>query len=1299
MLKKKKTHLVIFFLVCLLTKAYPQEFHTLSVENGLSSNAVFSINQYNEGLIWISTKTGINKFDGFHFKNYTLYQQDKLFLYGHRHAKLLVDRHQRFWVNNNYDIFLYNKKTDNFDLNYSTQKNNTIYDILITDTDHIVLATEKGLMKYNIKTKKTISFPHIPKPHKLLSYNDGLILIVQKDKVFVFDLKTASLRHDFIQPSLLKDIKNKKITAIGIDHQQNVFIGASGKLYTFKLESNTINTDEHLNRQFNNCEIRKILVDKANNVFIGTDGAGIYKVNTNLQLLQSFISDQDNPATIADNSVSDIFIDSDNRIWIGGRGLSYTDPNKLKFQFIQHQTNKPNSLIHNFVRAIAEDHSGNMWLGTKYGISILNRAKNSWRHITQSSSGNVLTTNKILSFTKDKNNNLFVGTYQNGLFKIDPQGKISSFNSNQNGSKKASIYNILNDNDTLWLSKATAGIEKINLKTGSSTKFPIPYVISMTKNAKGDLITGGHTGITFINPQNLITKYDAVKHQIGSIFCVKIDSKSNLWCASEGQGLIKFIEKTKTFKKYTISDGLSSNIVYGILEDKAGNLWLSTTNGISSFNPENEEFTNYSIADGLKIKEFNYGASMITSSGEMVFGGINGFIIFKPEDIINKDFKTNLIFTDLKLFSRSVKIEDENSPLKNVIDQTDKLQLTYNQNAIALDFISVNYTNPTKTVYTWKLEGFDKDWSPIKTDHTATYTNLKPGKYTFRVKATNHQSHFSETERTLSIEISPPFWKTYWAYLFYIITAVIFIYFLFKFYHIWISEVHAKDKINFFINLAHDIRTPLSLIRSPLSIALKNNDFSSNTLHNLTTADNNVYRLSHIINQLLDFEKADRRKTDIKLKPINVKEVLDELCANFIPLTEERNITLIRNYKQEKTNLWVDRDKFDKIIFNLLSNAVKYSKSGGQIIISAEVLTNNYIIRISDKGLGIPKEQQKYIFRRYFRAQNAINSHEVGSGIGLVLTKKLVELHKGTITFESVANIGSTFTISFKTGNHLLADKDFREVNAIASLDQVELKRDIILCDEKDKKPRLLIAEDHKELRDHLTHNLSDSFKIYLAKDGLEALRMSKTIFPDIILSDVMMPNMNGNQLCYEIKNNIETSHIPLVLLTSLTSTSYKIEGIKTGADSYLEKPFEMELLKITLDNLLKNSKRLREKFLKNETSVDDDSLSELDQKFVNNAIQIIEINLSDSEFSVENFEKALGMSHAALYRKFKTLIGKTPLDFINQYRLKKAAELLQTRNYNINEVAYMVGFSDPKYFSTVFKKYFGNNASEYLKK
>lgn len=1274
----------VFYILC-YSKILAQDFQHLTVESGLSNSTVYSVRQYYKGMMWFSTKLGIDRFDGTSFKHYNLYAKGNLLNFGHRQSKLHTDRHDRLWVTNIQDVFCYDKKKDIFEPVLSLTEDYSIRDFYVIDSVTILLATNKGLIKYNTARKSLHSYKDLD--HQILriaKYDENLLLLAASDSIVAFDYKRSAIRRNVFYGSLGG---GKNISALAVDSKKNVFVGYDGKVFVFRNTQSQAITSAHLNGLFNNSAIRKILPDSEDQIYIGTDGAGVYIIDQELSVKSTITADQDNPKAIPDNSISDVVIDDDNRIWLSGMGISYYDPNKTPFKLYHHVPNDQNSLIYNSVKAIAEEANGNLWIGTNQGISVFDRKHQQWEHITQSSMPNQLPSNKILDIISIPTRGMAVGTYQKGLvlYKKDGIERLSI---------DKSVYSIRADSNNVWIGSATgnSGLEKIDLTTGKSISYPLSYIFAITKHPDEGILVGGHEGFFIINPKGQVKRYESSEYQTGSIFDILVDQRKRIWCASEGQGLLLFDTEKQNFKKYTVRDGLPSNMLYGLLEDKLGRIWISTTNGLSCFDPNKEKFFNYSGAGYHGIKEFNYSARVLLSTGEMAFGGRNGFVLFKPEDIIPKNIKTQLVFTDLKLFNKSIRVGDSLAPVSKTIDLTDTLVLDYAQNALSLDFISVAITHPSETRYSWKLEGLDQEWTPPGTERTASYTNLKPGEYIFRVKSLSNNNREVTAERTMSILILPPVWMTGWAYLLYFSLGVLIIYFIVRFYNIRVNEVHSRDKIRFFINIAHDIRTPLSLIISPITLALKRNDFSTDTRHALETANHNSKRLSETITQLLDFEKVALNKIELNLVPIHVEKVLDELCRNFVPSMEEKDISFTRDFRHNKTTFCLDRDKFEKIISNLLSNAVKYTDVGGSISVTTSTKNSNFIVKVSDTGIGIPKEQQASIFQHYFRASNAVNSNEIGSGIGLLLTKKLIEFHKGNISFESESEKGSVFSVSFPM-TLTCSGSEHKETH------QGDAPVESVSAAVKQKKPTLLIAEDHKELLKHLVDNLNSDYHVYSAFNGRKALDLTKKVYPDIIVSDVMMPEMNGNQLCYELKNHIETSHIPVILLTSLTSDEHKIDGIKTGADLYMEKPFHLDLLKTSIENLLRNRERLKNKFLRKENIADIDGLHELDRAFIEKATRIIEQNLSNPDFSIDVFEREIGMSHAGLYRKFKTVMGKTPLDFIQEVRLKKAVKMLSSGKYQVNEVAYSVGYSDPKYFSTVFKKYFGGNASDYVRR
>jgi signal transduction histidine kinase/DNA-binding response OmpR family regulator/ligand-binding sensor domain-containing protein len=1277
--------------------ASAQNFHHITVEMGLSNSTTFSIVRDGKGLMWFSTKEGIDRYDGAHFKNYVLYSPAGITKYGLRQNKFYLDSDKNVWVYNFYEVFVYNRLKDDFEKKYSINANNTIRDIFVdNEQNKVFIASDKGLIAYDYKKNIACTYPKITESIiSFTPYSDSLFILTHSNSIQFLNIKTQTFE-EMLSPEIKKQISGlRDISGACVDPDKTIYIASLGQISAFKIEDSQLKTNPQLNRKIDRTVISKIVADTDGSVFIGTPGKGLFQIDNQLNLkTYYYINHTDNKNTNV-NEISDIYIDSTHRLWIAGNEISYLKNKELNFQYY-HNTHNQSSLYNNEVRSFTEDSDGNLWVGTNYGISILNADRKTWSHLNPRNAESNVLSNKIIALATGASGRIFAGSAQGEIFTAGNHHAVTFVGNNGNSVYKTGINALLADGDELWYGGSGSYLACRNLKSGAIKSFSIANVLCIIQNRKGQIITGGHNGLHILSNKNEIKNYDAVKYNIGSLFCVVEDDRQFLWLASEGQGLIKFDPRHDTFQKYTTADGLSSDLVYGIIPDRQGNLWLSTTKGISCFHIKKEIFKNYTLDDGLPMKEFVYGAYGKMTNGEILFGGNNGFILFDPKELLDFDLKTDLVMIDFKIFNKSVKPGVEKSPLQQSIDETHSIQLQYNQNSVTFEFSSVNLVN-NANYYRWKLEGLDTEWSPVTKVNQANYTNLKPGKYTFAVQWSNvnTQTQISKNTRRIEIEIAPPFWKTIYAYLIYLVLITTVIYWIVKFYHTQLSERHAKERIRFFVNILHDIRTPLSLIKVPLKIAIKKNDFSGETLDALNKANNNVSHLTKLVDQLLDFDKKDLKKSELKLSLVNVEQTLDKLCENFIPLLEQKGILLTKNHQGTETVLPLDLDKFDKIIFNLLSNSIKYTGEGGQIRLDTQIIGKKFQISIADNGIGIPEEQQKLIFKKYFRAKNVVQSNETGFGIGLMITKELVHLHGGEIGFESAVNHGTTFCVRLPMDIAPPANELPDEAPDVSE----ELTAETVTGEKQagNRRPKVLIAEDNDELRTMMENRLKETFKIISVPNGQEGLKMLQKTSIDAIVSDIMMPVMDGTEFCYEVKNAPKTNHIPFILLTALNSTEHKTEGYRIGADVYIDKPVDIDLLTHCIHNLLKNRKKIRDKFTK-ETAPVIEGLNETDKKFMEQALKIIKTKFSDSEFSVEDLEREIGMSHANLYRKFKSLFNQTPMEFIQLYRLKKSVELLQSGNYYINEVSYMVGFSDPKYFSNLFKKYYGKKASEFLK-
>jgi signal transduction histidine kinase/ligand-binding sensor domain-containing protein/AraC-like DNA-binding protein len=1328
--------LSFLFILFTTISAQSMDFKRLSIDDGLSNSVVYSITQDSKGLFWFGTRTGVDSYNGSSFNHYNLYSAKNSVS---PHAKyLLNDQDENLWVGTTNGLFKYDRSKDNFRIgssklrriqNFNVNKlsfdkkgqlwigTSTSLYVLIPETDSLIQIREINIPVNDLRM--------VGNEHCLVATTRGLFKVNTSD----FKVGPISSKND-----INEIFSSEFISLIYSEKENEIWISTQNRgLYIYYPDEEKLTRVNTIDKYTSSgVLIKDIEYINKSEYLIATDGNGLLKLSKDLSLKSHFYHAEDNPTSLSNNGVYDIFTDKDNRVWIAtyGGGVSLYDPNLLPFTRIEHITNNTNSVSNNTGRVIIEDQNKNLWFGTKKGVSIYSPGKNKWKHIYNSKeTPNVIGQNTVLTICQVSPEEVWIGSYGGGIDKINTNNFSSTPLIKREDIAKVLgsqyVYDIFKSSDNnIWVGLLRNQLIRYNPQTKEITRFPIINIQRIQESSSGELLLGSREGFYILNVET--GEFKLYYHQPkdpssisnNAVYAILEAGNDIIYIGTEGGGLNIFDKRTGRFTHYKKKDGLPSNTVYGIVKDQNNMIWLSTTNGISVFNPFDKSFTNYDTSDGLHIKEFNGGASYRTSDGKIIFGGTKGFVSFYPDQIKKITIAPKLILTDLKISNRSVKIDKENSPLNRQIDLTDTLTLNFDQNSFSLSFIGLNYTNPVKNQYSWMLDGFEKQWTPRTRDNNATYTNIPPGNYNFKVRSTNVQDSWNGEERNIHIRIRPPFYLTYWAIIIYILIASSITFLIFKFLRIQYEEQHAKEKIQFFVNLAHDLRTPLTLIQSPLSKIAESEQMPEADKQYLDLARKNASKLSQLFNQLLDFQKADLKKMQLQVSEYDVITHLQEVKKVFMPLMDKKSIACELRSDSRTLNLWYDKIKFDKIFFNLISNAIKYTPKNGKIIIMVHADKKNCTIEFIDNGIGIPTEQQKNVFKRYFRATNAINSTETGSGVGLMLIKHIVELHNGQITFDSKPGKGSTFKVTvpltkthFQTADYRrLSEKSDTNVSKSEAITKPELLSKSIgkeleeskkegTSDSK-KRPKVVIAEDSDELRNFLVSSLQPRYSVYDAPDGKKALSIIEKVNPDIVISDIMMPEMDGNTLCTHLKTHIETCHIPVILLTALTDTDYKIEGYEAGADAYLEKPFDVKVSISRIENLLKSRSVLKNKFLKyNDPSESIDYKSKLDQEFIKKAVDIVNDNILNSDFSVEEFSKLLYMSRPVLYRKLKALTDQSPQDFIKIIRLKTAVDYLNQTNMSINEVAYNSGFSDPKYFSTCFKKYYGMSPSKYLQR
>ena len=775
------------------------------------------------------------------------------------------------------------------------------------------------------------------------------------------------------------------------------------------------------------------------------------------------------------------------------------------------------------------------------------------------------------------------------------------------------------------------------------------------------------------------------------VYSVLEDEKGRLWFATDGLGVICQDIDTKETTTFSIDNGLASNVCYCLLMDVLGNIWVSTLMGLTCINGNDftlQSFSARNVAHG-QLREFLYCSRASLKNGKLLFGGFNGCTIFDPPSVNRESVLAPLIFTDFKLFNHSVKPQEKGGLLEQSIDLTSKIELDYTQNTFSIDFAAINFSRIEQNWYSWILEGAEKEWNAYTDRTSAYYTNLSPGSYVFKVRTAPIGGSYNE--KAIVIVISSPWWATPIAYLIYTLIILLLIRLIMRFYRNQIVVSQAKEKMDFFVRIAHDIKTPLSLIMLPLSKMKKEVVLNEKLDKELDIAIKNSERLEKLVNQLLQFEKASSRQVKLQVGKYRAEATIESIAKTFAPIVQKKNINFLVTLPEVTTWLWFDMDKFEKILYNLLDNAFKYTPENGEVEIKAKVDADSYIIEIRDSGIGILENQKSIIFRKYYRASNVVNSEIPGSGVGLLIVNELVKLHSGTVTFSSREGEGTTFVLAIPLGRKHFAEQ------LVDYVEQLETPLPVH-ANEDQERAKILIVEDNPELLLYIEQNLGEYYNVDSASNGVEAIKCIENNLPDIVITDFMMPEMNGIELCEKIKSTPKWQGVLVIILTALSSNEHKIDGYKAGADGYIEKPFDILVLQSRIENLLKNKSVLRKNILKTFDS-DTSLVNNQNQAFVNLVAGIVLEHLSDAEFSIEILCNAVGMSNSTFYRKLKEISNQSPAEFINEVRMNKAAELLKTGKYNVSEVAYMTGFSFPNYFSKVFKKFFGCTPNELLPK
>ncbi|WP_255479960.1 two-component regulator propeller domain-containing protein [Chitinophaga sp. CF418] len=1090
--------------------------------------------------------------------------------------------------------------------------------------------------------------------------------------------------------------------------------------------------------------VSQIVQDNKGLIWVGSDHGGVTLIDKRNNFRTSYLlNDPKDPKSLSQNSITTIYKDDDGIIWLGTykQGVNYLNSNIVQFPYYHHQELNAKSLQYDDVNRFIEDRQGNIWIGTNGGGLIYFDRKNSTfkQYLHDPNNSNSLSANVVVSLWIDHKDVLWIGTYLGGLNSFDGK-KFSHYRHDDldtSGLSDDRVWEIFEDREHhLWVGTLGGGLDRFNRETNKFDHFRdrtdsqlSNYIFAILQDRKGNLWIGTDAGVTVFEKNGntpVFYRYTNENSNLSNnnVSCLLEDSKGRIWLGTP-EGLNLFDEQTKEFQILTTSDGLPDNMILNILEDNHQTIWLSTPNGLCNVIPKQNNngltfsIINYDETNNLQNREFNDNAALKTRAGELIFGGPFGFNIIDPDEVKRHAYHTRIVFTGLQILNKNVEpggLINNRILLPQSLSKLQHIDLKYKENVFSIEFASLDFGRDTRDKYAYMMEGFNADW--FYTDGTqrrATYTNLNPGHYVFKVKVLGRDGSWSSV-KTLQINIEPPFWRSPLAYIIYIlIAAVLFLLarritldrihmrFEVQQQRREAQRAHAMDqlKTKFFTNVSHEFRTPLSLIIAPLDRIIKQTD-DNEQKKQLSLVQRNAKRLLNLVNQLLDFRKIEVQ--EVKLHPSigDIVRFCADISQSFIDIAEKKKIRFSFSSGVDSLEIYFDKDKIEKILFNLLSNAFKFTHDNGTVSINLTYHppVNNegdgtLAIEVKDTGIGIPIDQHERIFERFFQTEVPESMVNQGTGIGLAITKEFVKLHNGIITVKSEPGKGTCFTV-------LLPAKKIYEssARAVANLISTENAAQIISEEGKKsgRKKTIIIVEDNEDVRFYLKDNLKEQYHIEEATNGKEGWEKIKLINPDLVVSDIMMPLMDGVELAKKIKTETMTAHIPVILLTAMGSEEKQLEGLKAGVNDYITKPFTFEILASRISNLLAQQKLLQKRFQAQvEVNPGEVTITPVDEKFLKQALEIVEKQIDNPDFSVEDLSREMCMSRVTLYRKIVSLTGRSPLDFIRSIRLKRAAQLLDKSGMSVSEIAYQVGFNDPKIFTKFFKEEFKITPSQYL--
>jgi len=1292
-------------------------FRQLSVKEGLSQNSVISMTQDSIGYLWMATQDGLNKYDGQNFKKYNFLFTDITNVEYSDLGQVYRDKEDKIWIIPSSNIpHLYNPNRDKFTPIEELKDISVVYQD--TRLNYWFGTYEKGLFR---KDKTTGHIQQVLKPERtsriysISEDKSGTLWLGCKGKVIAYNLNNLNTFETDSKTPL-------HFGTISIDAENKIYAGTYGQGLWVKseqdddfkaFEASTIDDAEN----FSDLYILNSYIDSKLNLWLGTYGKGLYKVDFKTNTIKNFTVQKNNPKAIHYNDILSIYEDQSGVLWFGtdGAGASYYDEYLDKFNYYTHNLTPENINI-DVVRSIVTDDNGFVWIGTSgKGLTRFNPKDKSWKTYLKTENDFGLSSDRIMSLYTDKDQDLWIGTQGGGLHIMDESGRIFPYKNHLSAKLDVNtIWRIHEDYASkIWLATRQYGLLQFDKSKGiikqfsqQTSNFPsdnIRVVIDAEKNylwiatddkkiLKLNTITGNYEDFS----QYLFTDDKQVQknYSIKSLFYQNDDI---LWIGTAGLGLKAIDLKTKKTYTYNMEQGLANNVIYAIMPDSKGHFWLSSNKGISRFTPprtwdEQPEITNYTNYDGLSI-EFNTGAYHKAKNGNIYFGALDGFYWLNPLDIENNAQPPKTVISKLEVNDEDMNLSEE-------------LTLKSFQNTMTFTFSSLQFSLPHKNLFSYKLEGYDENWSKASNINFARYTNLPSGDYTFKIISSNYDNIWNTKPTEFSFQILKPWYASNKSIILYVLFVLLITYLIYNYLRqrwqmkLELNLEHEKTerlkqisdfKTKLFTNLSHEFRTPLTLISAPIKKQLQNNNLKPEVKKELNMVEKNADRLTNLVNQLLEFSKLESGFIKLKISHSNLKLFLESIVSSFVPLAVTKKLKLDTNIKV-KSFAWYDERVAGQILNNLLSNAIKYTPKNGQIQLNISTENGVLLITIQNDIHAIEERDIDKIFERFYQT----DTKSEGFGIGLSFIKELTTLNKGNVYAEYVEEKAIQFRVNLPIEKEQFDDSEIHEPT------DYDLKKALIQ-DESDfnsktENPIILIVEDHKDMLLFLKGLFGNKYEVLEAENGQEGIEKALKHIPDIIISDIMMPEVDGITLCKTLKNNEKTSHIPIILLTAKSGEENELIGLKTGADDYILKPFNPEKIQIRVQKLIEVRRNLQKRYQQNSVLKPTDiAVTDTDKQFLDKLQSILDERLTESDFNAQTFCKQLGMSRMQLHRKLVALTGLSTTAFIKSQRLKYACTLFQKSDYNVSEIAYACGFNSPSYFSKSFKEAYGKTPLEFI--